>query len=260
MKQHGFTLIELLVVIAIIAILAAILFPVFAKAREKARQASCQSNLKQLMLGILMYTQDYDEKFPFFPWGEGYNGNPNSSVWFKAIYPYVKNLQIYACPSSSRANGVWAVWLEPPFDDPSFVVSGTPGGSGYCGVNMHYGYNEIIGNWGPWWGHSGLSQATLRYPAETLVLADCSSCWIGGYWASSRRGFLRRVAFAEPSGDVGCGCPPRDSFLPASPDDHARHNGGSNLAFADGHVKWYRWSNCRTVSDGGSLRYYNWEW
>ena len=93
--RKGFTLIELLVVIAIIAILAAILFPVFAKAREKARQASCTSNVKQLMLAFLMYAQDYDEKFPtqYNCWG----------TWVFLIQPYIKNTQLYMCPSRSTA-------------------------------------------------------------------------------------------------------------------------------------------------------------
>jgi len=97
--QRAFTLIELLVVIAIIAILAAILFPVFAKAREKARQASCQSNLKQLALGMLMYSQDYDEILPAWKIS-GSCGNANVWFWKHAIYPYVKNHQLFICPSS----------------------------------------------------------------------------------------------------------------------------------------------------------------
>ena len=88
--RKGFTLIELLVVIAIIAILAAILFPVFAKAREKARQASCESNLKQLALGMLMYAQDYDEKLPA-NWGPACwpTGLKTGLWWYAAVYPYV---------------------------------------------------------------------------------------------------------------------------------------------------------------------------
>ncbi len=103
MCRRGFTLIELLVVIAIIAILAAILFPVFARAREKARQASCQSNLKQWMLGALMYAQDYDERFPKHGTncitGAGAAG-PDPCQWNK-IQPYVKNTQIWDCPSAA---------------------------------------------------------------------------------------------------------------------------------------------------------------
>lgn len=100
--QRAFTLIELLVVIAIIAILAAILFPVFARARENARKSTCQSNLKQLALGARMYAQDYDEMFQI-GWGGG-----GAKQWWYAWYPYVKNGQVYRCPSQpsvSNQNG-----------------------------------------------------------------------------------------------------------------------------------------------------------
>ncbi|MCD6360485.1 MAG: prepilin-type N-terminal cleavage/methylation domain-containing protein [Armatimonadetes bacterium] len=90
--SRGFTLIELLVVIAIIAILAAILFPVFAKAREKARQTSCLSNVKQIGLSMMMYAEDYDECYMTVNHSTGYD-------WFPPLYPYVKNRQIFRCPS-----------------------------------------------------------------------------------------------------------------------------------------------------------------
>lgn len=119
MKRRGFTLIELLVVIAIIAILAAILFPVFARAREAARQSSCVSNLKQLGTSMLMYTQDYDEALPgaapfnsaspYGHWVLAYNNGAGQNagqpgpfpVDQGALYPYVKNTQVYICPSDS---------------------------------------------------------------------------------------------------------------------------------------------------------------
>ncbi|NCO34292.1 MAG: hypothetical protein AUJ92_16620 [Armatimonadetes bacterium CG2_30_59_28] len=114
-KKSGFTLIELLVVIAIIAILAAILFPVFAKAREKARTASCQSNLKQMALGIMMYSQDYDESMPYGWSSASYAGCPgatfcgwgyaHSNVWHFLIYPYMKNMQVFGCPSAAAGGG-----------------------------------------------------------------------------------------------------------------------------------------------------------
>lgn len=97
-KERGFTLIELLVVIAIIAILAAILFPVFARARENARRSACQSNLKQIGLGMMQYTQDYDEKMPytFSTVGGGIYS------WESVVQPYVKSAQLFACPSNSK--------------------------------------------------------------------------------------------------------------------------------------------------------------
>ena len=106
--RKGFTLIELLVVIAIIAILAAILFPVFARAREKAKQASCLSNMKQIVLGAVMYVADYDDNVfghiagrrddPTWPWGAPYY------MWHQQMYPYVKNLQLFTCPSVPRSS------------------------------------------------------------------------------------------------------------------------------------------------------------
>src|SRR5512139_3299716 len=100
-SRRGFTLIELLVVIAIIAILAAILFPVFAQAREKARSASCQSNLKQICLSGQMYMNDYDEMMHWF-----YNysvardtGYGQRGYWWYCLYPYTKNWKIFQCPS-----------------------------------------------------------------------------------------------------------------------------------------------------------------
>ncbi len=115
MRAKGFTLIELLVVIAIIAILAAILFPVFARAREKARQTSCLSNVKQMGLGFLMYAQDYDETLPA---GNSYAG---IGWWGNAIAPYVKNTQIFYCPSkNSNYPGYGVSWPN--------IMSDTSGG------------------------------------------------------------------------------------------------------------------------------------
>jgi prepilin-type N-terminal cleavage/methylation domain-containing protein/prepilin-type processing-associated H-X9-DG protein len=105
--KRGFTLIELLVVIAIIAILAAILFPVFARARENARRASCQSNLKQIGIGLAQYVQDYDERLPVYGntsySGENPNGGSDSqSSWRQKTQPYIKSTQVFQCPSNTN--------------------------------------------------------------------------------------------------------------------------------------------------------------
>jgi prepilin-type N-terminal cleavage/methylation domain-containing protein/prepilin-type processing-associated H-X9-DG protein len=102
-SRKGFTLIELLIVIAIIAILAAILFPVFARARENARRSSCQSNLKQIGLGVMQYTQDYDETLP--PAGH-FNTSPQTWVWMD-LDPYIKSQQLWKCPSNTGGSSTW---------------------------------------------------------------------------------------------------------------------------------------------------------
>ena len=106
--KRGFTLIELLVVIAIIAILAAILFPVFARAREKARQASCSSNLKQLATSFLMYAQDFDEVLP--PYADnGCSDGHTCYQWWKTTMPYIQNSQVLRCPSRPTVSVGYAV-------------------------------------------------------------------------------------------------------------------------------------------------------
>ncbi len=228
--RQGFTLIELLVVIAIIAILAAILFPVFARAREKARQASCQSNLKQLALGLLMYVQDYDERFPKWSYGSDRN-NPNANIWFTAIYPYVKNGQIFECPSRSTGT--------PPY---RYYYEELPG----CGT-VCYGFNESLHG-------AGLKLAQVQKPSLALMLGDCRH--VLGYGARSDLNYiLPRYAWAKDELG-GCGCPPDPNKFFSGVERASAHNGGSNIAFVDGHVKWIRWNNLKEIRYGGQVNYY----
>ena len=150
MKRRGFTLIELLVVIAIIAILAAILFPVFAKAREKARQTSCLSNMKQLGLAAMQYAQDYDELLPRINIAVAANTYylpngvlaPNTAMlWHTIIFPYVKNIGVFTCPSDS------------------YKYAGEYTGGGSYGMNA----------WNP-----GMALGTVQFPAETMFWGEAT--------------------------------------------------------------------------------------
>lgn len=236
--RRGFTLIELLVVIAIIAILAAILFPVFAKAREKARQASCQSNLKQLALGVLMYVQDYDEKFPVWNRYEGADRWPLAPP--AAIYPYVKNTQLYECPSGEAYYD-----QTPPYYPPNpssvwgdqwsvYSFHRTPPQYAFPGpVSRGYTWNERLFHAG-YVGTQGLGLARVTQPASTIMVGD------GVHMFGGRGAFV----FANLCCDSTIGW--RDGSLDGNdagtggqtPDYGSRHNGGSNYAYADGHVKW----------------------
>ena len=151
-SKRGFTLIELLVVIAIIAILAAILFPVFAQAREKARQASCISNNKQVGLAILQYVQDYDEQFPS---GRSVNAANTTAIpagigWAGEVYPYSKNAQVLRCPDDATA--------------PVQASATTPA---MYPVSYSYNFNVAGGL-----GSSGASIASMTAPASTVMLSE----------------------------------------------------------------------------------------
>ena len=153
--RKAFTLIELLVVIAIIAILAAILFPVFARAREKARQTSCLNNVKQITLGYIMYAQDYDERLP----ASYLLGNPTSnSSWYGMIEPYLKNTQILGCPS--EISSYWLGYGQ----NYRYLTNGWPGNSGYSG--------------------GGCPLGLIAKPAETVAIADSGQHLLsGGGWS-----------------------------------------------------------------------------
>jgi len=215
MKRHknGFTLIELLVVIAIIAILAAILFPVFARARENARRASCQSNLKQIALGVIQYAQDFDERYPPSRFRDATTTDYIADgYWSKFIFPYVKSEQIYDCPSVSGA-------VEP-------LTLGINAGYFDYGVNRQMFREPPL--------TASLSLSTLQNAATTPMLGDNNR--VESDHAFSIKFFIvYDVDGSYPNGDyadrVG-----------------ARHLETTNLAFADGHVKAYRISNMNALT------------
>jgi prepilin-type N-terminal cleavage/methylation domain-containing protein len=155
-RQRGFTLIELLVVIAIIAILAAILFPVFAKAREAARQASCLSNLRQYATATTMYVQDYDELFPM----NSYWAGTCIATFYWAVDPYVKNKQLTECPSERQAIDVNAM-----FAGAGGACPGTPPFTGYTTNSALF-----VNGFAP--GVQPVALASIGRPADTVMAYD----------------------------------------------------------------------------------------
>ena len=234
--RRAFTLIELLVVIAIIAILAAILFPVFAQAREKARAISCLSNLKQVGIGLMMYTQDYDETYPIAAWqkvtGTGSNGRPTyaptttaTCTWAAILQPYIKSGGIFQCPSDSR---------------PTTVTRGTAAADGCPGIGAGFKtsvlYNYYIG---------GVSNAITVWtvpatsqPASTVLFADGAadprinpsdpSKWpLRGLSGASGPWLMPMSGSGLLTGSA------KESFAAPRP----LHNNMCNLVWGDGHAK-----------------------
>ena len=218
--RKGFTLIELLVVIAIIAILAAILFPVFAKAREKARQASCQSNIKQLGLALMQYVQDYDEMYPtqykYCP-----TGSNQLFWWHDMIEPYIKNYQILTCLSANPYpyTGNRPTGLPNPLAT-NYQANAVPS----LASDATYGY----GGGGP---IRGATMSSVTLPAECIWVADLYS------WTEFTRN--ERVAGFPNSLRNGAG------YV------DMRHNDGANFGFVDGHVKWLKMPEPRNWSITG---------
>ncbi len=199
MRRQAFTLIELLVVIAIIAILAAILFPVFAKAREKARQSSCASNLKQLAIASLQYVQDYDEKTYGHIQGTRADNYPPAAgyiYWQRQIYPYINSRQVFDCPSGPNQ------------------FSGSTANDSTLGYGLNYWMTYYYYYaWG--------KMAQITAPAETIWHTDCD------YYVVYPTFYLYTYPSNVTYGTNG------NARL------QLRHNDGVNASFLDGHVKWF---------------------
>jgi prepilin-type N-terminal cleavage/methylation domain-containing protein/prepilin-type processing-associated H-X9-DG protein len=220
--RYGFTLIELLVVIAIIAILAAILFPVFAQARSKARQAACLSNQKQIGTAVMLYTQDYDEMLPGNTDGQpscgsgggaanvslGFMQPPNGTAQLaniipRDVQPYLKNIPVFRCPQSAPRTG------SATFAD---TVT-TPGGG-----SSSYLFNGVVGQ---------RPLAIMPEPASLIYMRE--------------ENFANRYASQRPYRQVAT-----NLWLGSNWSTYdLMHNEGANLLFCDGHAKWMKKSQIK---------------
>jgi len=264
MKRRGFTLIELLVVIAIIAILAAILFPVFAQAREKAKQATCLSNLKQQGLAFQMYIQDYNAyprsfvtlpstPVPAAPVGgwfyfvtpQGYSPS-YVMLWENYLYPYVNNVQVFLCPDIGDAYG----------------LNETYSGSGSLNTDVYqgnYGINSAV---------QGLADAAIVDAAGTYCVMDSFGYTIGWtycvnpntygsggpgeYWWLPGEGALPGY---PSSNDLHGGA------VPFGQDDYmsGRHSGGDCILYCDGHCAWASAATiCEQASEAAPVKHGSW--
>ena len=222
--RSAFTLIELLVVIAIIAILAAILFPVFARARENARRASCESNLKQIGLGIFQYTQDYDEKFP-----AGYIPTSGTNVpWAVVVQPYVKSVQLFRCPSNTSPTANFMNGSDNTI--PLSYLANGGGDNGYYGGRRPMTTNLA--------GDGPTAIASVDSVAQVILVSEMGVRPDGNYrsdptvWSNTNDLWMQN------------------------------HLGTSNFLFADGHVKSLKpvatgaplnmWNIKNTTTNGGA--------
>lgn len=222
--KKGFTLIELLVVIAIIAILAGIMFPVFSSAREKARQTSCMSNLKQIGTAVMLYADDYHETYPMA------RIEYNKDTWMLSIYPYVKNQQVYFCPSSYSD-------LDGGEDETVNLAPKGAGAKANYSANLYMLGDKLNASFA-----KAKKIARIKSPSNTVMLLEGSTYMMpddwwdyaeGGYWLSGAG--LGTGSKLSQTESVLTGEDLRDY-------KDGRHSQGMILCYADGHAEYEKCS------------------
>ena len=216
-NNRAFTLIELLVVIAIIAILAAILFPVFAQARAKARQAACLSNMKQIGTAMMMYTQDYDECYPVNNMSYGNTTSlATNGGWARHLHPYHKSVEVYYCPDARMTDPGWIHAIPGPGGDTAtqIMVPRYQIGATEFVVKVANATNPP----------APVPISSVGRPADLVIIADSL------HIIFNRVGRIINANY----GSNNLSAPP-ERPVPTM----ARHNGGSTLLFGDGHAKWF---------------------
>ena len=214
-SRKGFTLIELLVVIAIIAILAAILFPVFAQARGKARQAACLSNCRQISTAVEMYQQDWDNWFP----------SCHSGAYYILVQPYIKNSDVWRCPSGY---GTYTVSRE--------HIDGSTQSWGIVKVGLLVNGDVVGGGW----GMPHRNATVVSEPASTVLMADNDNWAPADGKLGAWTGQIAASAWTDTTHVRGWNTRWAADTVHKNSRLGAKHNGGGNFIFVDGHVRWMR--------------------
>jgi prepilin-type N-terminal cleavage/methylation domain-containing protein/prepilin-type processing-associated H-X9-DG protein len=245
--RRAFTLIELLVVIAVIAIIAGMLFPVFSRAREKARQASCVAQVRQIVHAFAMYSEDYDERFPpDFSQGAGITRIEDApGMWYVQLQPYIRSLAVLHCPSDNvrdalRTTSACAPELR---GDPRLPA-------------LSYGANAVLILS---WFHRDYQEfqtvASVPRPAQTLLFGDSTEPWAFHICPETDRSGVRWSHVAYANGPPECHGGYHGGH---SGEGHERHTKGSNIAYVDGHVQYLASDRflCRVERRGSRTLYW----
>lgn len=245
-RRPAFTLIELLVVIAILAVIAGILFPVFARAREKAGQAACMAQVRQIVHAFGMYAEDWDERFPpDFSRGQGITRIEQAQgMWYVQLQPYIRSLAVLHCPSDNIRDALRTTSACAPHlrADPRLPA-------------LSYGANAVlILSWFVSDYRAFQTVPGIPRPSQTLLFGDSTEPWAFHLCPETDRNGVRWSHVAYANGPPECHGGYHGGH---SGEGHERHTNGSNIAYVDGHVRYLPADRfyCRIVRRGNQIRF-----